>query len=68
MNNPIELLKSIKNPQEFVINYMKSNNNPIMNNLFQMAQKNDTQGLEQFAQNMCNERGLNYNELKSLFK
>ena len=36
MNNPLQfmnMLKSIKNPKEAVINMIKSNNNPIFKNL-----------------------------------
>ena len=65
MNNPIEILKMIKNPQEYVMNYMKSNNNPILNNLVQMAQNNDTKGLETFAQNML---GDDYKDIMNLLK
>ena len=46
MNNPLEFIKAINNPREFVINYAKQNNNPMINNLIQMAEKKDTKGLE----------------------
>lgn len=68
MNNPIEMLKMIKNPKEFVMNYAKQNNNPMMNNLMQMAEKNDVQGLENFARNLFKEQGRNFDEIKDLFK
>lgn len=68
MNNPIELINMIKNPKEFVNNYVKKNNNPILNNLIQMAQKNDVQGLENFARNLFNEQGQSYDEIISKIK
>ena len=71
MNNPLEMLKMIKNPKEFVMNYMKQNNNPMFNNLMQMAEKNDTQGLENFARNLYKEQGRDFdkefNDFKNMF-
>lgn len=68
MNNPIELINMIKNPKEFVNNYVKQNNNPMLNNLIQMAQKNDVQSLENFARNLFNEQGQSYDEIISKIK
>lgn len=68
MNNPLEMLKMIKNPKEFIINYAKQNNNPMMNNLMEMAEKNDVQGLENFARNLFKEQGQNFDDIKNLFK
>ena len=60
--NPMDILKSIKDPKEFVNNYARQNNNPILNNLIQMAQQNDVKGLENFARNLLNGQGRNYDE------
>lgn len=68
MNNPLEILKMIKNPKEFIMNYAKQNNNPMMNNLMEMAEKNDVQGLENFARNLFKEQGQNFDDIKNLFK
>lgn len=72
MNNIIDLLKSIKSPQDFVNNYAKQNNSPILSNLIDMAQKNDIQGLEGFARNFFKEQGRDfdkeYSQLKNIFK
>lgn len=68
MNNPIEMIKAIKNPKEFVMNYMKQNNNPILNNLINEAQKGNTQSIEQFANNMLKEKGLNINDILNSLK
>ena len=49
MNNPIQLmnmLKGIKNPKEAVINMMKTNNNPMIKNLVEMAEKEIQQVLK----------------------
>lgn len=46
------------NPREMVMNYMKNNvkSNPMMSNLIQMAQQGNSQGIEQFARNLCREK------------
>lgn len=68
MNNPLEFIKMIKNPQEFVTNYMKQNSNPMLNNLIQMAQKGDKQGVENFARNFFKEKGQDFDDIMSNFK
>lgn len=72
MNNPLEMLKMIKNPKQFVMNYVKQNNNPMMNNLIQMSEKGDMKGIEKFARNMFKEQGKDFdkefNEFMSNFK
>ena len=68
MNNPLEFIKAIKNPREFVINYAKQNNNPMINNLIQMAEKKDTKGLEKFAKNFFEQQGMDFNKIKEHFK
>lgn len=48
------------NPMEIVKRIMGNNINPMMNNLIAMAQQGDAKGVEQFARNFCNERGIDY--------
>ena len=63
MNNPIQfmnMLKSIKNPKEAVINMIKSNNNPMIKNLVEMAEKGDNKGVEDFARNIFKEQGRDF--------
>lgn len=52
MNNPMEMIKM----------FMQKNNNPMMNNLIQMAQRGDTKGVENFARNLCKEKGLDFDK------
>lgn len=70
--NPMDILKSIKDPKEFVNNYVRQNNNPILNNLVQMAQQNDVKGLENFARNFLKGQGRDfdqeYSTLLNMFK
>lgn len=72
MNNPLQfmsMLKGIKNPKEAVINMIKSNNNPMLKNIVEMAEKGDTKGVENFARNMLKEQGRDFDsEMNSFMK
>lgn len=75
MNNPmqfINMLKGIKSPKDAVINMIKTNNNPMVKNLVEMAEKGDTKGVENFARNMLKEQGRDFdaemNEFMNNFK
>lgn len=70
MNNPmqfISILKSIKNPKEVVINMVKSNNNPMIKNLVEMAEKGDTKGVQNFARNLYVQQGRDFDKEYSKF-
>ena len=63
MNNPMQfmnMLKGIKNPKDAVVNMIKSNNNPMIKNLVEMAEKGDNEGIEKFARNMFKEQGRDF--------
>ena len=63
MNNPMQfmnMLNGIKNPKEAVINMIKSNNNPMVKNLVEMAEKGDNKGIETFARNIFKEQGRDF--------
>lgn len=72
MNNPMQfmnMLKGVKNPKEAVINMVKSNNNPMIKNLVEMAEKGDTSGVETFARNIFKEQGRDFdNEINDFMK
>ena len=40
----------------------KLNNNPMFRDLIQKAQKGDRQGVENFARNICKERGIDFDK------
>lgn len=69
--NPMEFMKMIKNPREFVISYSRRTNNPMFNNLIEMAENNDIQGLENFARNIYKENGRDidqdFNAFRNIF-
>lgn len=63
MNNPMQmmnLLKGAKSPKDAVINMIKSNNNPMVKNLVDMAEKGNSEGIEKFARNMFKEQGRDF--------
>lgn len=65
MNNPmqiINMLKGMKNPKEAVISMVKSNNNPMIKNLVEMAEKGNTEGVENFARNFFKEQGRDFDK------
>lgn len=68
MDEILQFLKMIKNPKEYVMNNYNQNNNPMLNNLINMANKNDIDGLENFARNFLGEKGQNYDEIKKFLK
>lgn len=59
MNNTMDRLKHI------IINRL--NNNPMFKDLIQKAQKGDKQGVENFARNICKERGIDFDKEFSAF-
>lgn len=73
--NPLNMIKGmmgISNPKDMVMNMLKNNSNPICSNLLQMMEKGDAKGIEQFAKNVCKEKGIDFdkqfNEFMSNFK
>lgn len=54
--NPMEFMKGIKNPQQFIMNMLGQNQNPMATQLMQMVKTGNTNQIEQFARNMCKER------------
>ena len=70
MNNPmqfINMFKGIKSPKDAVINIIKTNNNPMVKNLVEMAEKGDSQGVENFARNLYAQQGRDFDKEFSEF-
>ena len=66
-NNMGILMQAIKNPQSFLQQAMNNNEimqNPISRNALEMYQKRDKQGLNELADNLCKEKGINRKELE----
>ena len=68
--NPMEMLKQYitkgMTPQN-ILNRMNINN-PILNNVFTMARNGNTKGVEEFAKNICKQRGLDFDTEFTKFK
>ena len=67
MNNVMNLVKAFRNPQVFMQQAMQSGN-PIMQNAIQMYQKGDKQGLNELADNLCKEKGINRSDFEKQIK
>lgn len=74
MNNPLQMLSAMKNPQQFIQEAMKNSQimqNPLAKNAIEMYQRGDKDGINQMAENLCKERGLKpeevINQIKSQF-
>lgn len=66
--NPLQIISNMMrgsaNPQSMIMNMLQQNmnSNPIMGNVYNMAQKNDFKGIEQMARNLCKEKGINVDD------
>lgn len=65
--NPMQLFQMLKgggNPQNILMNMVKSQmgNNPMINNLIEMANKGDSNGVETFARNLLQQKGLDFDK------
>lgn len=66
MNNIMQMLQSLSNPQQLINNIMGNNpmmNNPMMKNAVDMAQKGDSHGLEQLVRNIAQTKGVNVDDM-----
>lgn len=58
-NNIIKMFKG-QNPKQLAINMAKQSSNPMIANLMKMANEGKTQGIEEFARNIMQERGMDF--------
>ena len=65
--NPMEFIKGIKNPKQFVMNMLNQSQDPMTAQLMQMAKSGNTQQIEQFARNICKEHGMDFDKSFSEF-
>lgn len=73
MMNPMQLMQMIRgggNHQQAIINMMKqqSGNNPVIDNAINMMEKGDNAGIEKLARNLCQEKGINPDDMLSQVK
>ena len=67
MNNPLQFVQIMRNPQAFLQQAMQSGN-PIMKNAVEMYQRGDKDGINQLAQNLCKEKGTSYDNMVKQIK
>ena len=65
--NPIQLIQLIKNgnnPQQLLMSVLQQqgNNNPILQNAMNLAQKGNISGLEMIARNLAQQKGLDFDK------
>lgn len=61
MNNPVQLVRDMRNPQVIANQMMKNpelSNNKLAQNAYEMCQKGDSQGINEMINNLCKERGI----------
>ena len=71
MNNPLQFVQIIRNPQMFMQQAMNNSqlmSNPISKNALEMYQKGDKQGLNELADNLCKEKGINRSDFERQIK
>lgn len=72
MINPMMLIQMLRggNPQQAIMNAMRNQagSNPVLNNALDMAEKQDTKGLEQLARNLCESNGVNADDMVKQIK
>lgn len=64
-NNPIQIinmLKGSKDPKQMITNIVNMNGNPILKNLVEMAKNGDEKGVEEFARNIYQQQGRDFDK------
>ena len=71
MFNPVMLTQIMRNPQVFLQQAMNNSQfmqNPISRNALEMYQNGDKQGLNELADNLCKEKGINRQDFEKQIK
>ena len=64
----IQMLKNGGNIQQIMMNILKQNNNPMLNNLINLARDGKTEELEKIARNIMQEQGKDFDKEFNSFK
>lgn len=68
MNNIMQKIRQIGNPQQFLTQaFLNKAPNPMIGNLIKEANNGNVEQVEQFARNFCKERGVNFDTEFSKF-
>ena len=64
--NPMNMIRGFieknMNPEQILTRTLGNSNNPMLNNLVDMAKKGNTQGVENFARNLFKEQGKDFDK------
>ena len=60
--NPMQFLRGIRNPQQFVMNMLVQNQTPMGMQLINLAKTGDKTQIENFARNIFKERGMDFDK------
>ena len=71
--NPMQIIQMIKggsNPQQLLMSILQGNmgSTPMGQNLMTLVQNGDKQGLEKIARNLCQQKGVNFDQEFNAFK
>ena len=71
--NPINLFQMMRGGPQQVLQQMMNNNpqmnnNPLVKNMLDMAQKGNIQGIENIGRNMAKEKGIDFDKAFSDFR
>ena len=69
--NPMDFLNMVRggqNPQQMMLNVLQQGNNPMSQNLFNLAKQGNTAQIEQIARNLCAQRGIDFDKEFNSFK
>lgn len=71
--NPLQLIQMIRegqNPEQLMISVLENQigSTPFGENLLLLAKQNRTQDIEKIARNMCEQRGLDFDQEFAAFK
>ena len=69
--NPMDFLSMVKsgqNPQQMMLNVLQQGNNPMSQNLFNLAKQGNIAQIEQIARNLCAQRGMDFDREFNSFK
>lgn len=64
----MNMIQSGGNPEATIMNMLQQQNTPMTNNLVSLIQKGDTNGVEQVARNLCQQRGIDFDKEFKAFK
>ena len=67
MNNTLQMMQFMKNPQMLLQQAMQSAN-PIVKNAIELYQKGDKNGLNELMNNLCKEKGVKPEDIMSQIK